>query len=375
MSQSELEPALSQISVYPVKSIAGIETSSSWVEKQGLSFDRRFMVADLNGRMITAREHHQMLRVKATLQANGLALTYPEAADSFYLCFDEFDMQSVNCQVWGDTFQAYTTTQAANDWFSFVLGQKVQLLFTGEQSNRQREKIQTNVSFADGYPLLLISQGSLDELNQRSSKHHGMAQFRPNIVIENTEAFAEDSWKRFRIGEVEFEVVKPCSRCVLTTVNPKTAMRSEQQEPLNTLKQFRSDDSGEIFFGQNVIAKNEGLIRVGDKVEILETKPKDVYPDTSQDVVESEPVKKLTISINGQIFDGDNQSSILNQAERAGISVPYSCRVGICGHCKMTLKSGEVNQPDMPALFPTDITDGKVLACCCTPKSDVELKN
>ncbi|MGO1191364.1 MULTISPECIES: YcbX family protein [Vibrio] len=366
------EATLAQINVYPVKSITGIEMSSSWVEKQGLSFDRRFMVADMNGRMVTARENHQMVRIKAALQANGLVLTYPESKP-IHLRFEDFEREEVGCQVWNDHFQSYSTTEQANQWFSFILGKKVQLLFSGEQSNRQREKIQTNVSFADGYPLLLISQGSLDELNRRSTKQNVMAQFRPNIVVSDTEAFAEDSWKRFRIGEVEFEVVKPCMRCVLTTVNPITAMRSEQNEPLNTLSKFRADKSGGIFFGQNVIAKNEGMIRSGDVVEILETKEKEYYADTSQDVVQVDPVKKITISIDGNLFEGDNQSTLLEQAEKSGIPVANSCRSGFCGTCKMTLESGKVEQPDMPALFPGEIDEGKVLACCCVPKSDVEL--
>ena len=367
-----LSPLLSSINIYPVKSIAGIEQASSWVEKQGLRFDRRFMVADMNGRMITAREHQQMVRVNARLQDNGLVLTYPEA-QPLDLTFSDCLMDAVTCQVWGDEFQAYSTSKQANDWFSFIIGAKVQLLFTGEQSNRQREKIQTNVSFADGYPLLLISQASLDELNRRSPATHTMAQFRPNIVVSGSESFAEDGWKRIRIGEVEFEIVKPCMRCVLTTINPKTAMRSEQNEPLKTLSTFRADDNGGIFFGQNVIAKNEGMIRTGDKVEVLETKDKEFYLDTSSAVVEIEPVKKVNISIDGNIFEGDNQSTLLEQAENAGLYVTNSCRSGFCGACKMTLESGNVDQPDMPALFPGEIEEGKVLACCCVPKSDVEL--
>lgn len=364
---------LDAINVYPVKSIAGVELSSAWVEKQGLSFDRRFMVADTNGRMVTAREHHQMVRVKAALHPSGLVLTYPEAKESLMLRFDEFDMAEVECTVWSDTFTSYSTHEKANQWFSFIIGKPVQLLFTGEQSNRQREKIQTNVSFADGYPLLLISQASLDELNERGPVQHSMEQFRPNIVVSDTEAFAEDSWKRIRIGEVEFEIVKPCMRCVLTTVNPKTAMRSEKNEPLNTLSKFRADQTGGIFFGQNVVAKNEGMIRTGDVVEVLETKQKEFYADTSQNAVEVEPVKKVTISIDGNLFEGDNQSTLLEQAEKAGVPVANSCRSGFCGSCKMTLESGKVDQPDMPALFPGEIDEGKVLACCCVPKSDVEL--
>ena len=371
-SDKYTSPQVSQINIYPVKSITGIALSSSWVEKQGLSFDRRFMVADMNGKMITARDNNQMVRIKSALQPNGLVLTYPEA-DPLHLNFNDFSMQEVDCQVWSDQFPAYATSEEANAWFTYIIGRKVQLLFTGDQSNRQREKIQTNVSFADGYPLLLVSQGALDELNQRSPKTHTMAQFRPNIVVAGTKAFAEDGWKRIKIGEVEFEIVKPCARCVLTTVNPETAMRSEQNEPLKTLSTFRADEHGGIFFGQNVIAKNEGMIRQGDKVMVLESKDKLVYPDTSGDAIEEESLKAITISVNGYLFDGDNQGTLLDQAEQAGISITSSCRSGLCGACKMTLESGNVDQPDAPALFPGEIEEGKVLACCCVPKSDVEL--
>jgi len=371
-SEKYTSPQVSQINVYPVKSITGIALSSSWVEKQGLSFDRRFMVADINGKMVTARDNHQMVRIKSALQTNGLVLTYPESTP-LHLTFSDFMLEEVTCQVWGDEFQAYSTSEDANAWFSYIIGKKVQLLFTGEQSNRQREKIQTNVSFADGYPLLLVSQSALDELNQRSPKTHTMAQFRPNIVVAGTKPFAEDGWKRIKIGDVEFEIVKPCARCVLTTVNPETAMRSEQNEPLKTLSTFRADESGGIFFGQNMIAKNEGMIREGDKVMVLESKEKEVYQDTSAEVAEVETVKAITISINGYLFEGDNQTTLLEQAEQAGVNITNSCRSGLCGACKMTLESGEVDQPDMPALFPGEIEEGKVLACCCIPKSDVEL--
>lgn len=130
---------------------------------------------------------------------------------------------------------------------------------------------------------------------------------------------------------------------------------------------------GVFIFGQNVIAKNEGMIRAGDVVEVLETKEKQFYQDTSEDVIEAEPVKTIMISIDGNLFEGDNQSTLLEQAEKAGFAIANSCRSGFCGTCKMTLESGKVDQPDMPALFPGEIDEGKVLACCCVPKSDVEL--
>ena len=174
---------------------------------------------------------------------------------------------------------AYTTLEQANQWLTEVIGKEVVLLYCGEESNRYREKLETNVSFADGYPLLVISQGSLDELNRRASKPQTMAQFRTNLVVDGVEAFAEDGWKRFRIGEVEFEVRKPCQRCILTTVNPTDGERMENKEPTVTLSKFRADEQGAVYFGMNVIALNEGVIRAGDKVEILETQQPETYMD------------------------------------------------------------------------------------------------
>ncbi len=273
-------PKLSQLNVFPVKSIAGISQSQAWVEKQGMAFDRRFMVAKPSGDMVTARKYPQMVKVKAALHADGLVLSYGDKSH-LSLKYKDFLMQDASSTVWADTFIAYTTTEQANAWFSDIIGEPVQLLFTGEQSNRVRPKIQQNVSFADGYPLLVISEASLQSLNERSSEHHTMDQFRTNLVVSNTEAFAEDGWKRIRIGEVEFEAVKPCARCILTTVDPKSATFSEHKEPLVTMAKFRADETGNVYFGQNLVALNEGIITVGDEIEVLETKPKEIYTDNS----------------------------------------------------------------------------------------------
>ncbi|RYU67690.1 MOSC domain-containing protein [Aliivibrio finisterrensis] len=384
VSQINSTPNLSNINVFPVKSIAGISLSTAQVEKQGLQCDRRFMVASLDGKMITARTHPQMVKIKAIIEPDGLILCYPGLID-LHVTFNDLKMEEVNTTVWSDTFTAYSTTKEANQWFTSILGTEAQLLFSGEQSNRMREKIQTNVSFADGYPLLVISEASLTELNKRSSSHHTMAQFRTNLVVSGNEAFIEDSWKRIRIGEVEFEVVKPCQRCILTTVNPNTAQYHPNKEPLKTFSTFRADDSGNVYFGQNLIAKNEGTINVGDKIEVLETKEKEYYSDsistvaTQQvtvdpiNVTEDSKSEEITISLNGNLFKGNTQDPLLNQAEAAGLSINNSCRAGLCGACRVTLESGDVEQEDSPALNQQLKDAGMILACCSVPKTDIEV--
>ncbi|EJG0621521.1 hybrid-cluster NAD(P)-dependent oxidoreductase [Vibrio parahaemolyticus] len=274
------QPVLSQINVFPVKSVGGVSLSSAWVEKQGLSFDRRFMIAKADGSMITARKYPQMVTVKSALLADGVVFS-SLGMEPLKIRYQDFKMQETPATVWKDTFTAYTTTDDADDWFSQVLGQRVELLFSGEQSNRVRESLGQNVSFADGYPVLVISQASLEELNKRSSEQHSMDQFRTNLVVSDTKPFEEDSWKRIRIGEVEFEFLKPCERCILTTINTQRGTFRESKEPLKTLQQFRANERGGVFFGQNLVARNEGIIHQGDKVEVLEYKEPEFYPDNS----------------------------------------------------------------------------------------------
>lgn len=597
---------LSQINVYPVKSIGGVTLSNAWVEKQGLMFDRRFMLALSDGSMVTARKYPHMVKVSSVLTPDGLIFSAPNMTP-LRVRYADFKMQPTNATVWKDSFEAYTTLDQADDWFSEILGQKVELLFCGEQSNRVREKLGHNVSFADGYPLLLISQGSLEELNRRSSEHHSMDQFRTNLVASSLEPFVEDSWKRIRIGEVEFEAVKPCERCILTTVDVEKGQFRDSKEPLKTLSEFRANEFGGVFFGQNLVAKNEGMVRAGDEIEVLEYKPKEIYEDnsssqyrltcvakehTAQDFItfwlensanfpykpgqhlpieieidgervsrrytlsssptradrlsisvkriaggrvsnwlaehfqvgdvlschnpdgafhlqenhqsptlllsagsgvapmmsmlryladkqclndvvfyhqcsteadipyrdelvqlerehkgltlllsltqpatdwfglkgrlsamhlkqvreldsreafvcgpdgfmqqakkllmesgldesqyhqemftppksEATEQKALSIAVNGHQFEGDNQRPILEQAEDAGINIPNSCRAGLCGACRVTVVSGDVTHPEVPALDHIDVAGGEALACCAVPKTDVDVK-
>jgi uncharacterized protein YcbX len=124
------------------------------------------------------------------------------------------------------------------------------------------------VSFADAFPLLLISRAALDGLNARLAKPVSMLRFRPNLVVEGVAAHAEDGWKRIRIGEVEFDVAKACTRCVFTTVDPMRGERDPDGEPLRTLIGYRRTADG-VTFGQNLIPRSAGSVRVGDAVEVL----------------------------------------------------------------------------------------------------------
>ena len=259
---------VSSIDIYPIKSTAGISLSNAWVDQYGLSFDRRFVLTDHNGQFITARTKSKLCLISSSLTQEGLALTAPNMPP-LIISYTHFSKIYQKICLWQDTIEAQYCASNYDQWFSQYLNTPCQLLYFGQQSKRLVANSDKEVAFADGYPLLLITQASLDDLNSHlPDVNVPMAQFRPNIVINNTEAFAEDSWRSIRIANVEFELVKPCSRCIFTTINTINGEKNKQQEPLNTLKTYRQVASGEVMFGQNLIALNQGKISLGDKVHI-----------------------------------------------------------------------------------------------------------
>lgn len=266
-------PKLSSLHIYPIKSSAGITLSNSWVDDYGLSFDRRFVVTDCNGKFITARTKPTLCLVQANLTANGLILTAPNMP-ALHVVYHEFSTDYHGVTVWKDQINSQYCHRTYDEWFSKYLGTECMLHFFGEQSNRPVIDSDKQVGFADAYPLLLISQASLTDLNSRIDNHNvSMSQFRPNIVVENTTAFEEDTWKRIKIGEVEFEATTPCSRCVFTTVDPRSGIKHAEKEPLRTLKEYRRVPRGEVMFGQNLIALNHGEIKQGDEITVISRQP------------------------------------------------------------------------------------------------------
>ena len=273
-------PSLASIHLYPIKSTAGMPLTRALVTEEGLLGDRRYMVVKPDGSFITARTHPQLQLVTATPVEGGLQLRYPGMAQ-LRLQEADFSRAPQATGVWGDSFHALHTQSQADEWLSRVAGEPVRLLWLGETSDRFREKTGTRVSFADGYPLLLISQSSLDDLNLRSDALHQMSQFRTNLVASGTRPFEEDGWKRIRIGEVEFLVAKPCSRCIMTTVEAGTDRFNALKEPLATLTRYRRGEDGDVYFGQNLVALNEGWIEAGSEIQVLETARPPVYPNAA----------------------------------------------------------------------------------------------
>ncbi len=266
-------PTLSALHVFPVKSCAALSPSEASVEPRGLVGDRRWMVVDANGRFLSARKHPRMTLIAARIASDeGLLLDAPGMP---VLALDPAREASdrVEVTVWSSTVSARRAGAGADAWVSRYLGLPARLVHMDSIAERAVDPAYANpgdvVSFADGFPLLLISQASLDGLNERLGQPVPMLRFRPNLVVSGTAAHAEDGWRRVRIGEVAFDVVKPCSRCVLTTVDFERGDFDAGGEPLRTLLSYRRTPAG-VMFGQNLIPRNPGRVCIGDAVRVLE---------------------------------------------------------------------------------------------------------
>ncbi|MDO6694577.1 YcbX family protein [Aliiglaciecola sp. 3_MG-2023] len=380
--------SLSQINIYPIKSCAGIALSSSKVEQKGLEFDRRFVLTTTNGTFITARTDSTLCLVQTEVCATGLRLNAPGMPE-LTIKYSDFSDNYQMVKVWEDNIKGQYCHPKYDQWFSQYLGKTCKLVFFGEQSKRQVKNSQSQVSFADGYPFLLISQQSLNDLNSRLATPVTMSQFRPNLVVDNSTAFEEDTWKKVRIGEIEFEVMKSCSRCIFTTVDPKSAKKYQAREPLTTLQKYRKDKKGDLLFGQNLIALNTGKLTLNDEVVVTEKQAPTIYFDQTptsarrhrnlaSQLQASDQAATKSVEIVFSSWDvkhqGNNQTSILEQGETAGLNIPFSCRAGICGRCKVKLNRGEVrNLNVLNGLTEQEVNEGYILACSCIPQTDVEI--
>jgi uncharacterized protein YcbX len=261
---------LAAINIYPLKSCRGLPLPHAAVEPRGLQHDRRWLAVDADGRFITGRAHPRLVLVRAVPRGDGLHLSAPGMPEIEVATPGAGEPRRA-VRVWDDTVDAACADPAADRWISAALGVPAHLVWMDAMAQRAVSPTHSQpgdeVSFADGYPLLLIGEGSLNGLNQRLPNPVPMARFRPNLVITGASAHAEDGWRRVRIGEVPFDVVKPCVRCIFTTVDTDTGIFDPAREPLNTLLSYRRSPKG-VTFGMNLIARARGRLREGDPVVV-----------------------------------------------------------------------------------------------------------
>jgi uncharacterized protein YcbX len=237
----------------------------------GLENDRRMMVVTPKGEFLTQREHPKLALVTPTLKNDSVTLSAPNFDSVQFVTQKSGTPTPVN--IWKSTgVSAIDQGDETAQWFSDWLGISVRLVHVADGFKRKLNpdyavSAEDHTGFADGYPILVISEESLHDLNSRLDTPLPMNRFRPNMVVKGCEPFAEDTWKRICIGDIEMALVKPCPRCVVTTIDKETLKKSK--EPLKTLNTYRKQEGGAMF-GMNVIPLNEDEVKVGMKVEILE---------------------------------------------------------------------------------------------------------
>ena len=279
---------VSQLSVYPVKSCQGIDLAQVEVKKKGFLGDREMMLVSSSGKFITQRQFPNLAKVKVEIQENNITLKTEDADFPDLTFIPDLTSKTIEIEIWRDRLEAIDQGNDVADWFHRLLNldenKTCRLVRQSPQHSRvlkQRYPSEEDVpvGFADNYPVMLTATASLIELNQRIAEIHlsqkraiPMNRFRPNMVVETTEPFVEDRWSLIQIGEIKFRVAKPCSRCIITTIDQKQGQKDILKEPLNTLGTFRQLSEQGVMFGVNLIPQNEGIIRKSDRLQILETR-------------------------------------------------------------------------------------------------------
>lgn len=259
---------VTQLWRYPLKSGAAVSVPRAPVRPRGLEGDRRWMLIDANNRFITGRTVHHLPLLRASLTATGLIFN-----DTRSVAVPPPDAPTVAVKIWKDTVTARLAPPAASAWIAETLNIDCRLVYMDDDTRRAVDPDYASeddiVSFADGFPLLLISEASLEDLNARLDRPVTMLHFRPNVVVTGCPPYAEDGWTHAQIGDARFRLVKRCSRCVFTTVDPMTGERDPNGEPLRTLKSYRRVGT-QVMFGQNLLVERPGAIAVGDPVQLLD---------------------------------------------------------------------------------------------------------
>lgn len=262
---------LSELWRFGVKSLRGERHARLPVAARGLAWDRHWMLVDLSGRFLTQRQQPRMTLLQAGVTDGALVIRAP-GGECLRVPDAPPGAPEIEVQIWRDSCPAVAPDPAADRWLSRFLGQPCRLVHLPERAVRRVDPEfagpDDQVGLADGFPFLLISQASLDDLNRRLADPVPMLRFRPNLVVSGCEPYAEDRWRRIRIGAMTFRVAKPCARCIIPTIDPATAQRAA--EPLRTLRGYRQRGN-RILFGQNLLHDGPGTLAQGMPLEVLET--------------------------------------------------------------------------------------------------------
>lgn len=255
---------ISELYIYPVKSLAGISLKQAELDSMGLKYDRRWMLVAEDGKFLSQRTLPKMALIQTSIDQSGVLTLSMQGRQN--LIVPDPSPETMPVKIWNDTVLANKVATSCDTWLREALGVNCHLVYIKDDIVRQCDlkyaKQGDRTGFSDGFPMLLLSQASLDDLNDRLDKPVDMRRFRPNIVVNGCEPFAEDTWKKFTLSDIPMLGVKPCSRCPIPTVDPDTGEKTGT-EPISTLATYRKNNH-KVYFGMNIIHQEQGVLKVGD---------------------------------------------------------------------------------------------------------------
>ncbi len=258
---------IQQLAIYPVKSCRGIAVETWPVDARGLRHDRRFMIVTPDGKFVTQRELGALALVETSITDAELRLAR-RGHGEVVVPLVPSGGSALRVEVWRSSVDALAVGDDVDAWLGATFGRPLRLVYMPETSHRATNPAYAEgfeTAFSDGYPILVIGAASLAELNARLATPVPMERFRPNVVVAGSEAFAEDGWRDVASGDAALRIVKPCDRCVVTTIDQRTA--EQGTEPLRTLATYRKIE-GKVLFGQNAVVVRTGTLRVGARIEL-----------------------------------------------------------------------------------------------------------
>ena len=257
---------VSKLFEYPVKGLLGNDICCATVNRRGLAMDRRWMLVDAQGEFLSQRLLPALTQFLPVYH-DHLIIKHLPSGETKAIEPEEFS-KNLKVVVWGQECAAHGSTNGIDQWFSDKLNSSVRLVFMDDNDIRPVKETSENdiVSFADGYPVLLTTQASLDDLNNRLDDTIDISRFRPNIVIDGKIPYEEDNWHRVKIGSVIFKVAKKCARCHVINIDQASGLSTK--EPLKTLSTYRQE-ANKVYFGVNLIPENTGIVHEEDIVEVL----------------------------------------------------------------------------------------------------------
>lgn len=238
------------------------------MDKTGLRYDRKWMLIDENGQFLSQRRLPKMALIKTRISGSELFLSAQDQPD-IALPLESRIGEDINVGIWNDQYIAKTTSHQADEWLSRFLDCRCRLVYHPDDRIRKVDPVYATDSdetaFSDGFPFLIVSEASLQALNQAMSLNLSMLRFRPNLVVAGCEFYAEDRWRQISINAIGFRLPKPCSRCLVPGIDPETAVSGK--EPLKTLARLRQWQN-KVYFGQNALHDGKGILSVGNEVRI-----------------------------------------------------------------------------------------------------------